>query len=216
MIVGVFCDLQTNCSKIYKGSLRTGELWLLHTMSLSKTTPCNRSRMFRELYKPRPRHAKSDSATYADLMQSNMNASVSTIESKPAPVSSCYADIMASSSQVPQVTSPKYGETSIQTPHMEAKILRPLVSDHAPVSIPTSEISSFQLPSALSTPQHSRSEDKLDDVHPLPATESVLFAPAEKKVDGVFGGWRNLKGDPVKLERLNQPRRNALESRWSC
>lgn len=186
-------------------------------MSLSsKTTPCNRSRVFRELYKPRHRPAKSDSGTYADLMHSNMNTSVSTIESKPAPVSSSYADIMASSSQIPQVISPKYEETSTQKPHMEAKILPPLVSDHSPVSIVASEISSFELPSALSTPQHSGSEAKLDVVQPSPATESVLFAPAEKKVDAVFGGWRNLKGDPAKLERLNQPRKHALESRWSC
>ena len=48
-------------------------------------------------------------------------------------------------------------------------------------------------------------------------SESVLFSPAEKKFTGKnYGGWSNLKGDPKKLERLNNPYATPLESRWAC
>jgi len=47
-------------------------------------------------------------------------------------------------------------------------------------------------------------------------SESVLFSPAEKKFSGKnYGGWSNLKGDPKKLERLNNPNAKPLESRWA-
>jgi len=46
--------------------------------------------------------------------------------------------------------------------------------------------------------------------------ECVLFAPTEIKVQGKFGYWSNLKGDPEKLARLNNPNAKPLESRWAC
>ena len=61
--------------------------------------------------------------------------------------------------------------------------------------ISTSEISSFELPSPLSTPQPSESEETVEKVDtpksPLP---SVLFTPSVK-VDGKCKSWRNLKSD---------------------
>lgn len=189
--------------------------------SSSKNTSNNRSRNSRESYKPRYRTSNSAMGTYADVMHSKTNAftpPLRTVESQNAPVSSSYADIMASSQKVISPNDITPSSYPFPAPKVKGKP-SPLISDHAPLSIVTSEISTFELPSPLSTPQPSEAvdtEDKIDLLHPLNAEWSVLFAPAEKKVNRVFGEWKNLKGNPVQLERLNQPRTHALESRWSC
>jgi hypothetical protein len=51
---------------------------------------------------------------------------------------------------------------------------------------------------------------------PVTDSATVLYAP-EGAGDKVYGGYTNLRGDPEKLERLNQPSspRGVLESRWA-
>src|SRR5579859_994302 len=75
---------------------------------------------------------------------------------------------------------------------------------------------------AVSTAAHTTttSENTNTTATPSSATstssESVLFAPVEKRTNEKFGHWRNIKGDPEKLARLNQPAKKPLESRWAC
>ena len=69
----------------------------------------------------------------------------------------------------------------------------------AKLTIPTSEISSFNLPSPFSTPHPSESEKADNKVDPRKSPpSSVLFVRAEEKLDGEYGRRRNLERDPDK------------------
>jgi hypothetical protein len=70
------------------------------------------------------------------------------------------------------------------------------------LTIATSKVSSFNLPSPLSTPHPSESEETCNRVDsPKSLSSSVLFAPADVKVDGEYGRWRNLTGNSDKVVR---------------
>jgi hypothetical protein len=156
--------------------------------------------------------------------------------SKPEQVSikgTSYADIMASGGletvKVPSVDIPE--TTDKATPPVSEICLKMSSMD---LSTPSSKISSSG-PSPIESihaPQKTRAQEpnstivmKTDEksvvvgktVGTVPEPQkSVLFAPAEVKVNKKYGGWSGLKGDPEKLERLNQPRVKPLESRWAC
>ena len=176
---------------------------------------------------------KSHGNTYADLMHvpipapqqdeaappRNPGMVIRPLESQHAPhqqaesttlTTGCYADMMAAT---PVTLADAHPEASLPTPPptpLPEPILPPTADlpskdeDEPPIPRPDvalltkSPIPSLQLPSAASS------------------SGSVLFAPAEKVCRGPFGKWKNLKGDPKKLERLNGPAKFNLESRWAC
>ena len=85
----------------------------------------------------------------------------------------------------------------------------PIVMKRSPATskptIATSEISSFNLPSPLSTPYPSEPEETHNRIDPSKSSSSaVLFAPAEK-IDREYGRWKNSERDPEKEEELNRP-----------
>jgi len=151
-----------------------------------------------------------------------------------------YADLMA----VP-IPAPRQDKAApFSSPRTLRVVIAPLKSRHAPqqpLESTTSTVGSYadtmaafnnilpesSLPTPPPTPLHEsillptrELLSKDDDEPPLlpsaASSESVLFAPAEKLCRGTFGRWKDLKGDPKKLERLNGPARFSLESHWAC
>ena len=192
-------------------------------------------------YRPR----QTTSGTYADIMHAQATSSrVSRIESQHAPSSSLsgsYADIMASLpsveklaiTQKPDEERPKSTNATLTTinPPIEQneKPLHsssmsspsnveksPLLTPHitsSDSSVDISDISSLELPPPVSSREPCISSQPSESHR---KNDSILFAPAETRVKGKkYGGWTNIRGDPEKLERLNQAG-TKIESRWAC
>jgi hypothetical protein len=106
-------------------------------------------------------------------------------------------------------TSPSSIE-SIHSPKMADESVKPKVN------IPKIDDQEVTIPKTGEKAVPAQKVEKMEEKPPALPSESVLFAPSEKKVNKSYGGWKGLKGDPAKLERLNQPRAKPLESRWAC
>jgi len=169
----------------------------------------------------------------------------SVIESQHAPkratLGASYADIMATSpppkpveSLVAIIRSPLTDESdlspepetvrieNVESLYISGKpvVALPVVVTSPPESFPKvpSEISTFELPSPVSTRQSSTVEEKCQnlDSKSAPQKESVLFSRSETFTKRKrYGAFVFAKGDPDKLERLNQ-KGTKLESRWAC
>lgn len=156
-------------------------------------------------------------ASYADIMATNPPPSAPT---KPAETVE---------TAVPDMSSPPTDEfdlapeaETVLTEIVNISSAKPVVvlptAVTSPPSFPQvpSEISTFELPSPISTPQSSTVEEKPHKVKSAPEKESVLFCPSKTfETKKRYGAFVFAKGDPKKLERLNQSG-SKLESRWAC
>jgi hypothetical protein len=199
---------------------------LIVTMQNSSSNTASsrrRARPSQEIYKPRRRTPKAPAAvstSYADVMN------LPSEPAQPAPETSCplqapsalvtssYADVMATST--PDVTASKSAE-SVETPSSpksSPSLPKAIESQHAP-GVAVRKVLPVPTPTPPPTSPPAAAAKKAEP--PAPSSESVLFAPAETQTKGViYGGWKNLKGDPEKLKRLNKPSATPLESRWAC
>jgi len=166
--------------------------------------------------------------SYADSMQAALSPS------KPEQVvvkGNSYADIMASEGlKTRNVTAVDVPETADKASAPVSDICLKMSSMALSADSPKSKPSLSSIES-IHSPKKTRRHEKRAivieaDEKPVVAgkpaesvtspQQSVLFGPKEVKVNKNYGGWTGLKGDPEKLERLNQPRLKALESRWAC
>ena len=126
-----------------------------------------------------------------------------TMKSEPA--SETWADMMENSpiasASLPSSPTTSTSSTTSSVTSSTKPQPKALDSIHAPSSSSTS---------SPSTPAWRKPRTKTQHM------KSVLYAPAEKNVKGKYGHWSNLKGDPEKLVRLNDPDAKPLESRWAC
>ena len=111
---------------------------------------------------------------------------------------------------VPMVTPPKPNKSSsVESIHSAKTTQQP---DEQKVAKPDEH----KVTKPMAVVENAIPVEKTAEKPTAPRSESVLYAPAEKKVEKYYGGWKGLKGDPEKLERLNKPRAKPLESRWAC
>ena len=103
---------------------------------------------------------------------------------------------------------PKKSPSSIESIHSPKKAQK----SEKKVTIPKTDEKKITTPK---TDEKAVPAQKVDEKLVTSPQESVLFAPAEVKGNKMYGGWKGLKGDPEKLERLNRPRAKPLESRWA-
>jgi len=165
-------------------------------------TPASQQDKAAPFSSPQPPRAVIQPLKSQHAPQQHLESAISTIGS--------YANMMAPLPVAPANTLP---ESSLPTP--------PLTPLHEPIPLPTMEL----LSKDDDEPPFPRSDVAHLTKSPIPSLElpsadsseeSVLFAPAEKMCRGTFGRWKDLKGDPKKLERLNGPAKFKLESRWAC
>src|SRR5437764_1110333 len=159
--------------------------------------------------------------SYADSMQAPLSPS------KPEQIvvkGNSYADLVASEGpETRNVTAVDVAETadkaSAPVSDICSKMSSMALSATSSPSKTSSPIESIHSPKKTCTDEKRATVIKADEkpvVVEKPAEsvtspqQSVLFAPKEVKVNKNYGGWRGLKGDPEKLERLNQPRVKAL------
>jgi hypothetical protein len=131
-------------------------------------------------------------------------------EPTPAPPGGSYADNMVTGipisdpdAELSLPTPPPTPAPMDVTPHPvdQDPPFPPLDAKHK------SDISSMELPAAASSAEERQPVGE--------ERASVLFSPAEKVCSKRYGGRKGLRGDPVKLERLNGPAKFSLESRWA-
>jgi hypothetical protein len=151
---------------------------------------------------PPPTRAASAPAAYEIIVE---------LVDEPAPPTQggSYADIMATETPLPSPNATAYLPTPPPTPPILPPPAEQDPSFPPPDALRKSEISSMELPAAVSSAEE---REKVGEER-----ASVLFSPAERVSKARYGEWKGLKGDPVKLERLNGPAKFSLESRWaSC
>jgi hypothetical protein len=165
--------------------------------------------------------ATTQGTSYADIMATSPPKQPETVEVLPSQPS----EIDTSSAPTDESAASPEPETVLME-HLESLHLsssaKPVVALPTPVTTPApspqvpSEISTFDLPSPVSTRESSHvNEPPAADEKP-PNPESVLFTTSKKfEKKKRYGGFTFVKGDPEKLERLNQKGSN-LESRWAC
>jgi len=152
-----------------------------------------------------PRNCPLESSTYVMIDMPNLTTveafeppssapSVKLPSTKSEPVSDSWADVMEDT----PITSPP--------PSSSPPSISPAPS--SPSKPQPKRLQSMHAPSS-----HTLSRKKSP---PKTQNESVLVPPTEKRVPGKYGNWSNLKGDPEKLARLNDPNAKPLESRWAC
>lgn len=195
-------------------------------MQNSSSKPASSRRTTRpsqDMHQPRRRIPKAPAAvstSYADVMNLHTEPvqpapeTLSRFVTPSAPVTSSYADVMGTST--PDVIASKPAD-SVETPSSPKSRAQPpkgIESQHAPGAA-VSKVLPTAAPTLPPTSPPAAAAEKVEP--PAPSSESVFYAPAAVQTKGViYGGWKNLKGDPEKLKRLNEPSATPLESRWAC
>lgn len=174
--------------------------------------------------------------SYADSVQPP--AAASEPEKVGAPKGNSYADIMASKpkgilkgilkkGKVPSAQgTERENKGDSEVSELCLKMSSVALSATSPKPRKSPSIESIHSPKtaqkspdkkvpAPMTDEKAVSAQKTDEKPVASPQESVLSPPTEVKVNKMYGGWKGLKGDPAKLERLNQPRTKPLESRWA-
>jgi len=157
-------------------------------------------------------------ASYADIMATSPPKEPETVEVVPSQPSETD---MSSPSTDKSAASPE----TVLLEHLECLHLsssaKPVVALPVPVTAPApfpqvpSDISTFDLPSPVSTRESSHVNDPPAADEKPANPESVLFSTSKKfEKKRRYGGFTFVKGDPEKLERLNQ-KGSKLESRWA-
>jgi len=155
--------------------------------------------------------------SYADIMATsppNKPETVDTVLSQPVDISPAQTEESVAS---PETVLPDH----LESLHLSSSA-KPVVALPVPVTTPApfpqvpSEISTFDLPSPVSTRESSHVDEPPAAEDKSPNPESVLFTTSKKfEKKKRYGGFTFAKGDPEKLERLNQ-KGSKLESRWAC
>ena len=135
---------------------------------------------------------------------------IELVDESAPPEGASHADIMAAGIPISDVNAVDSLPTPPPTPantHAPTDLSPPREDRPFPPSdaLRKSRIPSLELPAAVSEEKEKVGAERA----------SVLFAPMEKVCKEKYGVWKGLKGDPVKLERLNGPAKFTLESRWA-
>src|SRR5277367_478316 len=195
---------------VYRPPVTRGESGMMHGGSVIESQ-----------HAPKSMGSSTSGVSYADIMATSPPAETLTVDIVVASSPSCEQGLSPAPTEESAISPETVLPEHLESLHLSSSA-KPVVTLPAPVTITPasfpqvpSQISTFELPSPVSTRESSCVDGKPES-DKTPNPESVLFTTSKKfETKKRYGGFTFAKGDPEKLERLNH-KGSKLESRWAC